>query len=143
MRLWADQGECRKVAPQLFFQEPVAKEAREACERCPVWKECQTWAIHNEMWGYWGRTTAQERKRLRSKLNISIGFASPIPPTGYKIRHGTPAGYKAHLRMGQSPVPKEQGGCGCWEAWSALNARNKLKTKKRKDEMRERIRKSD
>lgn len=129
MSLWSDQGNCRTMNPSLFFTDPPAPSAEEACETCPVWKDCQTWAIYNEGWGYWGRTTGQQRKRLRSKLNIALNYGRPVSITPYKIRHGSPAGFKAHLKLGQSPPPLSEGGCGCYEAWSSMNAKNKVKAK--------------
>ena len=132
MRLWVDQGNCRQMNPQIFFEEPAPKEAVEACENCPVWKDCQTWAIYNEGWGYWGRTTAKERKRLRSKLRITLGFSKPIATGTPAIKHGTTAGYKGHLKLGQSPPPIEEGGCGCREAWRESVSKNKQAYRERR-----------
>ena len=41
------------------------------CAACPVLMECATWALHHELYGYWGGTTEKDRKAIRLDLGIS------------------------------------------------------------------------
>ncbi|WP_306189098.1 WhiB family transcriptional regulator [Streptomyces sp. MK5] len=67
---WRERGACRFEDPELFF--PLGdgllslrqtEEARAVCRRCPVLRECRTFALRNgEYDGVWGGMTAGERR---------------------------------------------------------------------------------
>ncbi len=71
-RLWAA---CRTVDSAVFFSPDAergpAREAREAqakaiCARCPVIRECATYALMaGERYGVWGGLSEQDRVALR------------------------------------------------------------------------------
>ena len=67
-RSWMERAECKGLDPELFFGEKgVSNEpAMRVCESCVVRELCLQWALsHNETYGIWGGTSAQERKQLR------------------------------------------------------------------------------
>ena len=43
---------------------------RNVCNACPLLVSCFNWALHNEDFHFWGGSSAIERKRIRSKLNL-------------------------------------------------------------------------
>lgn len=81
-REWAHEGECVKPQAVNLFQSYMEDNRssskaeyfetfRKLCDGCPVKEECLKYAIVHEAAGFWGGTTAKERKRLRSqKLEI-------------------------------------------------------------------------
>jgi WhiB family redox-sensing transcriptional regulator len=69
-----DGVDCSQV-PEVFFPEdehdPVVRKsmvqvAKEVCADCPVRLRCFDYALTANMQGIWGRTTAEERQKLRS-----------------------------------------------------------------------------
>jgi len=42
------------------------------CNRCPVYEECLQHALKYEEFGYWARTTAKERVKMRKELGIKL-----------------------------------------------------------------------
>lgn len=86
---WHAQAACAGADPELFFgiedadmaTEPLAlsgaalEQARAYCHRCPVARECLTWALTSrhhlsdgflavgERYGVWGGTTQRQRER--------------------------------------------------------------------------------
>lgn len=65
---------CQVTDPELWFgTEEDAKAtrfrmAKNLCSRCPVIKECATFAIANqEMFGVWGGLDPRERQALRNR----------------------------------------------------------------------------
>jgi WhiB family redox-sensing transcriptional regulator len=130
IREWSDKGNCRSMDSKLFFEEPAPQQVIHACQTCPVVKECLEWAIHYEGWGYWGGTSARQRNKLRGRLNFRLGNvidgeqpANYTPPSC-----GSANGYKAHLKVGQFPIPLAEGGCGCWDEWSRVSKERKAKS---------------
>jgi WhiB family redox-sensing transcriptional regulator len=69
---WRERAACRYEDPKLFF--PVGdgglsvrqvEEARTVCRRCPVLRDCRSWALHHaEYEGIWGGLTAAERRMV-------------------------------------------------------------------------------
>ena len=66
-----DQAECRGVYTDLFYRVeeernvnayPFIDAVRSICARCPIWKDCLTYAIRHEQYGVWGGLTSMERK---------------------------------------------------------------------------------
>jgi WhiB family redox-sensing transcriptional regulator len=72
---WRFDATCRREDPELFF--PVAAgssaaqadQAKRTCLACPVRAACLDWAMrHDQDYGVWGGTTAQERRVLRGVM---------------------------------------------------------------------------
>lgn len=66
---WADKGECRKLDPEIFFDDGDSDfpnlVASAACDRCPIQHECLKWAMDTkEKYGIWGNTTPRQREKL-------------------------------------------------------------------------------
>ena len=68
-------AECREVYTDLFYRIEEERNAlayvninalRSICARCPIWKECLTYALDNEQYGMWGGLTSIERTALRN-----------------------------------------------------------------------------
>ena len=71
---WMDDARCRGMDPDLFHTvspQPGSRAATyhpaavEACEACPVRRQCADYAIHNEPVGYWGGMTPKQRQMAR------------------------------------------------------------------------------
>ncbi len=72
---WRERGACRFEDPELFF--PLgesglslrqAEQARAVCHRCPVLRECRSWALRNREYdGVWGGMTARERRAVTGR----------------------------------------------------------------------------
>lgn len=67
---WVRQALCAGLNPNLFFRDEHAtttySEARSICARCPVTRECLTWALDtNTDHGIFGGLSPRERKRLQ------------------------------------------------------------------------------
>ena len=86
-----EQPLCAEIGAELFYiedkdEEVVGQrlngyiEAKKICSKCIHISECGEWAIKNEKHGFWGGYSPEERKQVRSKLNImlteDISFAS-------------------------------------------------------------------
>lgn len=68
-----DLAECRGVYTDLFYKVeeernienyPFIDAVRSICARCPIWKDCLTYAIRNEDYGVWGGLTTAERRSV-------------------------------------------------------------------------------
>lgn len=72
---WRHRASCRDEDPELFF--PVGTsgpalaqtaEARKVCRRCPVQKECLSYADEMKMTdGVWGGLSEDQRRALKRK----------------------------------------------------------------------------
>jgi hypothetical protein len=54
IHVWRDQAACKDTDTRLFFpelHEPISYTVIELCLRCPVYEECQDWAIRHELHG--------------------------------------------------------------------------------------------
>jgi WhiB family redox-sensing transcriptional regulator len=72
-REFMTQGLCAQTDPEAFFPEPGAsvEPAKAVCRRCPVQTECLAYALtHDERFGVWGGTSANERAVLRTQQNL-------------------------------------------------------------------------
>lgn len=60
----------------LFFQEyPTNKQLAEMqniCSTCPILKQCLNWSVHQEEFGFWAGTTAEERADIRRRLKVNV-----------------------------------------------------------------------
>ncbi|MER8047301.1 WhiB family transcriptional regulator [Streptomyces sp. NPDC094032] len=74
---WRDGGLCLREDPDLFFpignitSGPTAlqiDEAKAVCSRCPVARQCLSWAVGaGSVEGIWGGTTEGERRSMRRR----------------------------------------------------------------------------
>lgn len=68
---WAYRGLCFEMGNTLFFRgeegsnKEVGGSVKELCERCPVKLECLEHALRFEYYGFWGGTSARERRTIR------------------------------------------------------------------------------
>ena len=93
---WKRDGLCAQTDPELFFPEKGGSvdAARSVCRACPVRTECLDHALDNpDLDGVWGGTSPRQRKRIRGQ--------NPRPAQPRPINHGTPGGYRAHVRRGE------------------------------------------
>lgn len=74
---WMARGACRDADPNLFVPgdafdgydpEYPSREAKNICDRCPVFAECDAWATTNEPYGVWAGKTHYQRKQLRRRI---------------------------------------------------------------------------
>lgn len=124
---WREQAACRGMDPDLFFPEKnqrAGAEAVAACASCPVYEQCQGWAIPHESVGYWGRMRPADRERRRKELGIKLDSPETNSP-GESAPCGTASGAKRHWRNGEEPC------AACAEAYRA-KAREYWHAKKNK-----------
>jgi len=83
---------CAEIGAELFYIEDKDEkvigqrlnayvDAKKICLSCSHLKECGAWAIQNEKHGFWGGYSPEERKQIRSKLNIIL--KEDVPNTLY------------------------------------------------------------
>jgi WhiB family transcriptional regulator, redox-sensing transcriptional regulator len=72
---WRSSGACLSADPDLFFpiseagpaEQQIAR-AKMICAGCVVRLKCLEFAItHNQNYGIWGGTTAEDRQRVRRR----------------------------------------------------------------------------
>jgi hypothetical protein len=88
---WRQHALCKElpteVSWKMFFPHPgrydaVSEKARrDLCDACPVKKECNEYAVVNQMLGYWGGTSAKKRRYMEPNFEefgerYSRGFVS-------------------------------------------------------------------
>lgn len=56
-------GLCRMFDPELFFDPKREVEAKLICHTCPVQFACLEDALRQPVFGVWGGTTFEQRKR--------------------------------------------------------------------------------
>jgi len=80
---WRSAGACLAADPDLFFpissagpaERQVAR-AKEICAGCSVRRECLEFALsHNQIYGIWGGTTADDRERERRRKRRAAAAA--------------------------------------------------------------------
>jgi WhiB family redox-sensing transcriptional regulator len=68
-------AECRDTYTDMFYSVEEERSAdaywhinavRSICAKCPLQRECLTYAFKHEQYGVWGGLTAQERKSFTS-----------------------------------------------------------------------------
>ncbi len=66
---WMDDAACAEVTPDIFFPEigtNFTADAKKICAGCRVREVCLEYALDNELvFGIWGGTNPQDRKRIR------------------------------------------------------------------------------
>jgi hypothetical protein len=70
---------CKGIDTDIYYppeeeQPRELKTIREICGNCTHKTECAEWGIRNERFGIWGGLTQAQRKRERSRRNITIPF---------------------------------------------------------------------
>jgi len=63
---WTTRAACRDLDPDMYFVQGAEKgRAVRVCVGCPVWIECLSDALDNQVkFGVWGGMTERERRRL-------------------------------------------------------------------------------
>jgi WhiB family transcriptional regulator, redox-sensing transcriptional regulator len=81
---WRSSGACRSADPDLFFPVPgkgwadkqIAR-AKMVCAGCGVRRHCLEFAMaHDQTYGIWGGTTAEDRKRDRRRRRRKAAAAA-------------------------------------------------------------------
>jgi WhiB family redox-sensing transcriptional regulator len=108
---------CRNEPVNLFVSDNSDRyptRLRQMCADCPVRQQCLDMALEDpSLKGLWGGMNEAERRGERRRRGIEHRRGGQ--PS--KAKCGEPAGYKAHLRYGETPCD------ACTEAYSAYNAR--------------------
>jgi WhiB family redox-sensing transcriptional regulator len=99
---WQIRGKCRDVpdASEIFFPVRGAdvKVPKAICAGCPVKADCLEYALEFDLFGIWGGTGQNERRRL-----IKARRQQPEVDLSEDVHDGTNAGYVAHRRAGETP----------------------------------------
>ncbi|MFB7798964.1 WhiB family transcriptional regulator [Isoptericola sp. NPDC056134] len=106
------QALCSQTDPEVFYpsQGDHADAAKAVCAECPIRMRCLEVAVANrEMWGVWGGTSQQERRRM----------IAGKPPVAKKQSarievHGTVGGFRRHKRAGEAPCAECSEAHGSW-----------------------------
>jgi len=93
---WRDAAECQYADPELFFPVSPSKEAqaKAVCARCPVWRNCLSYAFATgQDAGIWGGLTENERRlellrRFRARTRPRDAPEEPEPLTERRDRRG-------------------------------------------------------
>ena len=69
---WQDDAMCRTADTSLFYveadKEPeIIASLKLVCKSCPVLKQCRSYAIKHEDFGFWAGMTQSERRRIKRK----------------------------------------------------------------------------
>jgi WhiB family redox-sensing transcriptional regulator len=81
---WRASGACRSADPDLFFpgsgngpaEQQIAR-AKMICAGCRVRRECLEFAMaHDQTYGIWGGTTAEDRQRDRRRRRRAAAVAA-------------------------------------------------------------------
>lgn len=75
---WRERAACLGVDAEIFFPVntagPIAaadlRAAKAVCARCPVRRQCLSWAMSMNVVGIWGGLSEHERRRLRRKEKV-------------------------------------------------------------------------
>lgn len=105
---WRDQALCAEVSGgDLFFPDKggSTKDAKRLCAACDVRSACLDFAVDNdERFGVWGGLSERERRGLARSNPLEHPTTPAQRPARERrpvgINHGTEAGRKAHLRLG-------------------------------------------
>ena len=66
--MWQLRAACRDMDSRSFFPHgQVTKTVKRACENCEVSGECLEHALKTQPPGFWGGTTEEERRWIRSQ----------------------------------------------------------------------------
>ena len=68
---WRRDALCAQTDPEMFFPDVGERNpaAKRVCGRCAVREACLAYAMDNrEPYGIWGGLSADERKKLRTRL---------------------------------------------------------------------------
>ena len=58
-------GACRGSGVD-FIVNKVTREHRDICDSCPVFQKCKDYAVPNEKWNVWAKTSPITRKKMRT-----------------------------------------------------------------------------
>jgi predicted RecB family nuclease len=61
---------------ELYYEEkahPTERRLMAAmCHACPIFRECEEWAVARERWGFWAGMTQTEREQIRTERGIAV-----------------------------------------------------------------------
>lgn len=98
---WMTDAACKGYPTDWWFPPHGARptKAKTICAGCPVRDECLQHALDtDERKGIWGGVSIDRERRRRRAGSGAPQVERPKP--GGPIPHGTPAGYRAHMRRG-------------------------------------------
>jgi len=68
--VWNELGACRGSDSEVFFNPTYEEVAKTLCSNCVVQGECLAYALDNEVKGVWGGASDEERRDLRTDIEI-------------------------------------------------------------------------
>jgi len=97
---WQTLATCSGADINLFFDDN--RDERdvlfELCDNCPVHEQCLAHALVAEDYGYWAKTTPEDRKKMRKRLGIVLKRPEDRLDKSESVC-GTDKGYRRHLRQ--------------------------------------------
>lgn len=69
---------CIGIDTELFYLEQnmeaaaMHRKLAPICASCPLLVQCRDHAIRHELFGYWGGTSAADRKEIRRRMGIVV-----------------------------------------------------------------------
>jgi WhiB family redox-sensing transcriptional regulator len=132
---WRSAGACLSADPDLFFpistsgpaQRQIAR-AKMICAGCGVRQECLQFAMsHDQLYGIWGGTTAEDRQRDRRRkrraaaaaAKRAVAVLSPrvIPQCYPPVLSHSVIPLAAGYRRARASAPCRPGARRCRRAW--------------------------
>lgn len=126
-RSWTAAAACRGMATGSFYpgQGESTSLPVTICQGCDVRRACLQYALlRNEKFGVWGGKSEKQRRVMRRliKLNaMTVDELLEVHADDDGIAHGTPLGYRAHVRRQVAPC------ADCRRAWATYQAGKKRK----------------
>jgi WhiB family redox-sensing transcriptional regulator len=129
---WARRAACLGTDPEMWFPErgEQTQPLRDICMECPVWLSCLEECFRfntNEDVGFFGRTSAKERRQLRRKARLAALANPPAPEPEVRTswmsartgRHGwkDEIDLRDILEIMDTPDPEEPDEAGIDEWW--------------------------
>lgn len=99
---WQEHAICVDYDPEMFFDPAREREAKSVCAGCPVQAACRDFG-RSQAAGVWG---GKVRNSQRTR-GVSEFLMQP---------HGTEAGYKRHIRAGETPCAMCRAGSSAQKA---------------------------
>lgn len=126
-RSWIARAACRGMATNSFYpgQGESTSLPVTICQGCDVRRACLEYALlNNERFGVWGGKSEKQRRVMRRLAVMNAMTVDELLDTHADddgIAHGTPLGYRAHVRRQVAPC------ADCRRAWATYQASRKTK----------------
>lgn len=112
---WMRRAACRDVDTFVFFapdhlrggpRKAWERTAKAVCDTCPVITACLAYALEHDEAGVWGRTSDDDRRRIRRRRKPAapIEPAKPVPATGQCFRCRRPMVPQTAWQNGYRPA---------------------------------------